>query len=279
MQTRYTMDYPKYIFRGNEILIEAGSLCAVRQKPRTMDDAVILDSLDEKARVPPASYAIAVALDTPAPEGMEWRPVRTLLISEPEPVTQPILKALTLLHWRSTSRFCGRCGAPTTDKHDEVARICETCGLVTYPRISPAILAVVTKGDKILLARNAKFTTGVFSLVAGFVDAGENFEACVRREVHEETGVEVGNVAYLASQPWPFPDSLMVGFTSTWKSGEIRPDGEEIVEAGWFGPDNPPPLPAPGSLSRKLIDLAFQRIVEKIAKTNGVENGGRYAEE
>lgn len=263
---------PIFIFRGNEILVETGSLRVLRQKPVIFEEAVILDALDEKTNVPSANYAISVALDTPAPEGTEWRLVRLLLISEPEAVTQPILKALTLLHWRATSHFCGRCGAPNEDKHDEVARICHTCGLVTYPRISPAILAVVTKGDTILLARNAKFTTGVFSLVAGFVETGENFEACVRREVREETGVEVDNVTYMASQPWPFPDSLMVGFTSTWASGEVRPDGEEIVEAGWFGPDNPPPLPAPGSLSRKLIDRAFYEIENRKSKLETKRN-------
>ena len=249
-----------FIFRGNEILVEAGSLCAVWQRPLVLEETAISDYMDARTNIPAPNYAIGVASDTPAPEGTEWRLVRTLLISEPESVTQPILKALTLLHWRSTTRFCGMCGAPAKDKHDEVARLCTACGFVTYPRICPAILAVVTKGDKILLARNAKFTTGVFSLVAGFVETGEHFEACVRREVCEETGIEVDNVTYVASQPWPFPDALMVGFTSTWKSGEIKPDGVEIVEAGWFGPDNPPPLPPPGSLSRKLIDRAFQEI-------------------
>ena len=249
-----------FIFRGNEILVEAGSLCVVRHKPLALEETAIIEYMDARTNIPAANYAIAVASDTPAPEGTEWRLVRTLLISELECVTQPILKALTLLHWRSTARFCGTCGAPTEDKSDEVARVCTACGLITFPRICPAILAVVTKGDKILLARNAKFTTGVFSLVAGFVETGENFETCVQREVREEAGIEIDNVTYVASQPWPFPDALMVGFTSTWKSGEIKPDGVEIVEAGWFGPDNPPPLPPSGSLSRKLIDRAFLEI-------------------
>lgn len=250
-----------FIFRGNEILVEADTHRVVTQKPITLEDAAIIDYLDEKTNVPPSIYSIAISSDTPAPQGFEWLLVRKLLASAPESILQSILKALALLHWRLTVHFCGKCGSPTEDKSDEIARICKTCGFFTYPRLSPAILAVVTKGDKILLARNASFTTGVFSLVAGYLETGENFEACVRREVREEAGIEIDNVTYVASQPWPFPDALMVGFTSTWKSGEIKPDGVEIIEADWFGPDNPPPLPPPGSLSRKLIDYAFKKIL------------------
>jgi NAD+ diphosphatase len=183
-----------------------------------------------------------------------------MLAVAPESVLQPMLKALALFHWRLTAQFCGKCGAPTEDKSDEIARICKTCGFVTFPRLSPAILAVVRKDNQILLASNAKFTTGVFSLIAGYVEVGENFEECVRREVREEVGIEIENISYMASQPWPFPDALMVGFEATWKEGEIKPDGVEILEAGWFSPDNHPPLPPPGSLSRKLIDRAFKKL-------------------
>lgn len=249
-----------FIFRGNEILVEADTHRVVTQKPVTLDDAAIIDVLDEKTSVPASLYSLAVRSDTPAPHGFEWLLVRRLLASAPESILQPVLRALALLHWRLTVHFCGKCGSPTEDKSDEIARICKTCGFVTYPRLSPAILAVVKKRDKILLARNSKFTTGVFSLIAGYLEVGEDFEACVRREVREEAGIEIDNIAYVASQPWPFPDALMVGFESTWKSGEIKPDGVEILEAGWFGLDNPPPLPPPGSLSRKLIDRAFEKI-------------------
>jgi NAD+ diphosphatase len=104
------------------------------------------------------------------------------------------------------------------------------------------------------LARNAAFKTGIFSVLAGFVEPGESFEDCVVREVAEEVGIRVRNVRYLGSQPWPFPDSLMVGFEAEWESGELSPDGIEIAEAGWYGPDDHPPLPLPGSLSRRIID-------------------------
>jgi NAD+ diphosphatase len=252
-----------FIFRGNEILVEAGTDRVVTEKPVLLDDGAINDYLDEKTHVPSALYAIAVCSDTPAPEGTEWRLVRRMLALTPESVLQPMLKALALLHWRLTVHFCGRCGAPTEDKSDEIARLCPTCGFVAFPRLSPAILAVVRKDNKILLASNAKFTTGVFSLIAGYVEVGENFEECVRREVREEVGIEIENVTYMASQPWPFPDALMVGFEATWKSGELKPDGVEILEAGWFGPDNHPPLPPSGSLSRKLIDRALGAAVNR----------------
>lgn len=256
------MNYAKniFIFRHNDILVEAGTHHVVTQKPAPLESNAILDGLPETPGTPAPMTSIAVRPDTPAPEGTEWLPVRALLASAPESTTQPILKAFALLNWRSTSRFCGRCGTLTEDKSDEVARLCRQCGLVIYPRLSPAILALITRGNRILLARNAAFTSGVFSLIAGFLEPGESFEACVRREVREELGLEVDNIVYQGSQPWPFPDSLMVGFQATWKSGEIRPDGVEIVEAGWFGPDQHPPLPLIGSLSRKLIDRAFKAI-------------------
>ncbi|MFA6292172.1 MAG: NAD(+) diphosphatase [Victivallales bacterium] len=249
-----------FIFRGNEILVESGSNSIVTQKPAQLESVAIVDSLNEKTNCHESTYSIAFSPSTPAPKGTEWRQVRTLLASNPESTTQPILKALALLNWRSTSRFCGRCGALTEDKNDEIARICSKCGLVIYPRLSPAILALVTKGDQILLARNAAFTSGIFSLIAGFLETGENFETCVRREVLEEMGIEVDDIVYLGSQPWPFPDSLMIGFQAAWKSGDIKPDGVEIIEAGWFSPDRHPSLPPIGSLSRKLIDNAFNKI-------------------
>ncbi|MBU0926709.1 MAG: NAD(+) diphosphatase, partial [Spirochaetes bacterium] len=152
---------------------------------------------------------------------------------------------------------CGRCGSPNGDKPDEIARLCPSCGALSFPRISPAVLAVVRRGGRILLARNVMHKTGMWSVLAGFVEPGETFEGCVRREVREEVSIEVRPDGYLGSQPWPFPDQLMVGFAAEWVSGELRPDGVEIAEAGWFGPDDHPPLPGPGSLSRRLIDAFF----------------------
>ena len=118
------------------------------------------------------------------------------------------------------------------------------------------------------MARSASFTSGIFSIIAGFLEPGENFETCVKREVREEVGIEVDNIVYQGSQPWPFPDSLMIGFQATWKSGDIKPDGAEIVEAGWFGQDEHPALPLIGSLSGKLINSAFKKISQTRKQKN-----------
>jgi NAD+ diphosphatase len=194
---------------------------------------------------------------TSAPTGYAWMAFRSFLGLASREDVRPAIRALALAQWRLTTRFCGRCGAPQSDKPDETARLCPSCGLVTYPRLSPAVLALVHKGDLILLAHNAAFRGGMFSILAGFVEPGECFEECLAREVAEEVGIRVKNIRYAGSQPWPFPDSLMVGFEADWESGDLAPDGVEILEADWYGKDDHPPLPLPGSLSRRLIDGAW----------------------
>jgi NAD+ diphosphatase len=126
---------------------------------------------------------------------------------------------------------------------------------VEYPRIAPAVIILITNDEgKVLLAHNAKFAPGIYSLIAGFVEAGENLEAAAARETREEVGIEIGDIHYLLSQPWPFPNSLMMGFSARYVSGTIKPDGVEIGDAGWFSRDSLPDLPAPGSISRYLVE-------------------------
>lgn len=168
-------------------------------------------------------------------------------------------RANLLVRWSQHHRYCGQCGQPTVDKQDERAKICNHCGLVNYPRVSPAIIVAVIKGDQILLARSGRFPGGFFSVLAGFVEPGESLEACVQREVFEETGIEVQNIRYFGSQPWPFPDSLMVGFTAEYAGGEIRIDGREIVAADWYSRDNLPKIPPGISIARQLIDWFAER--------------------
>ena len=253
----------RYAFRGAEILVPADTDLMADLKA----GASALDSRDAALSVPaerlpfqagPVAelYQVGVA----APDGWEWRPFRSVIGAIPETEWLGAARAMAYLNWRAATKYCGRCGAPNGDKSDELARLCPSCCALSFPRISPAVLAVVMKGDRILLARNALNKTGMWSILAGFVEPGETFEGCVRREVLEEVSVEVEADGYLGSQPWPFPDQLMVGFLATWKSGELRPDGVEIAEAGWFGPDDHPPLPMHGSLSRRLIDAAFARV-------------------
>jgi NAD+ diphosphatase len=163
-------------------------------------------------------------------------------------------RGLHLMRWFNNNKYCGKCGSSMKLKEDEVAVKCPECGFIIYPRISPAIIVAVTKGDQLLLARNARNVQGWFSVIAGFVEPGENLEQCVAREVKEEVGVEIKNIKYFGSQPWPFPDSLMLAFTAEYAGGEIKPDMVEIVEAGWYKVDEIPRIPSGGSVARKLIE-------------------------
>ncbi len=168
-----------------------------------------------------------------------------------------LARAAQLATWFDQHRFCGRCGATMAAHEQDLARACPDCGLVQYPRISPCIIVLVRRGDKCLLARSGRFPPGRFSTLAGFIEAGESAEAAVQREIREEVGIEVKNLEYFASQSWPFPHQLMLGFFADYAGGALVPDGEEILAADWFGQDNLPDLPPPFSISRQLIDRFF----------------------
>lgn len=165
-------------------------------------------------------------------------------------------RAVQLVEWQRNHRFCGRCGTATVDAPGERATRCPECGLLAYPRLAPAVIMLVERDDgRALLARNANFPSGMFSCLAGFVEPGETLEHAVRREVMEEVGLEVGDVEFRGSQPWPFPHQVMIGFGARYLSGEIAIDGQEIVEAAWFTPDATPNFPTGGmSIAGRLID-------------------------
>jgi NAD+ diphosphatase len=165
-------------------------------------------------------------------------------------------RGVQLLDWQRNHRYCGRCGTPTTMRTSEFAMACAACGLLVYPRISPAVMVLVQRGDELLLARSPRFKPGMFSALAGFVEAGETLEQCAAREVREEVAIEISNLRYFCSQPWPFPDSLMLAFFADYAGGTITPDGSEIEAAGWFSRDALPTLPDPVSIARRLIDAA-----------------------
>ncbi len=163
-------------------------------------------------------------------------------------------RAVQIVEWDRNHRFCGRCGSETRRQAAELARTCPRCGLQQFPRISPAVIVRVERGDCILLARSPHFAAGVYSTLAGFVEPGESLEETVVREVREEVGVSVANIRYFGSQPWPFPHSLMIGFVADYESGELRPQEGEIEDAGWFGVDDLPGLPSRYSIARELIE-------------------------
>jgi len=169
-------------------------------------------------------------------------------------------RAIQLLDWQKNHHCCGRCGALTAIRTGQFAMLCPACGLVAYPRISPAVMVLISRGDELLLARSPRFRPGVFSALAGFVEAGETLEQCASREVLEEVGIEISNLRYFGSQSWPFPDSLMVAFFADYAGGVIKPDPLEIEDAQWFSRNSLPALPEPVSIARQLIDAACCQI-------------------
>ncbi len=243
-----------FAVRGFELLVTEGTtgLALVPTASRLPDlaaQAQYLGTLDGQD-----CYVTALPKESAAPEGLRFMPARDLY-----PVVDEVLfglggRALAIAEWDVQHRFCGRCGQPTSVTPGERARRCTVCRTPFYPRISPAVIMLITRGDRMLLARNARFPGAFFSALAGFVDVGESLEETVAREVKEEVGLEIQTPRYFGSQPWPYGRSLMVGFTAEYASGDIQVDGEEIAEAAWFGVDELPRIPPPLSIARRLID-------------------------
>ena len=215
--------------------------------------------LGELAGVP--CVALALADDAPELPGLAFAGLRSLFFRLPDPLLALAARAFQVVEWDRTHRYCGRCATPTRDKAGERAKECPACGHVAYPRVSPAMMALVTRGREILLARAHRFPPGMFSALAGFVEPGETIEDCLVREVREEVGVEVGDIRYFGSQSWAFPHSLMIAFTAEYAGGEIRCEDAEIAEARWFPADALPPLPPSVSIARRLIDATARRLV------------------
>ncbi len=242
-----------FVFRGRTLLVGAN------------DEPPVLGSLDALGLQVEATHylgtlgpepcqAARVADDAEAPRGMRWAELRGLLTQLPSPLMSVAGRAVQVVAWGREHRFCGACGTRTSAVPGRRAVRCPTCQLESFPRLSPAIIVAVERGNEILLARSPHFPEGVHSTLAGFVDPGESVEEAVHREVHEEVGLAITNVRYFASQPWPFPNSLMLGFVADWASGEIDIDGEEIVSADFFAADAlPPTFPGRISISQWLL--------------------------
>lgn len=172
------------------------------------------------------------------------------------------MRGTQLLEWDRTHRYCGACGTLTERVAGERARRCPACGLSAYPRISPAMMVLVTRGRQLLLGRGIHFPPGRYSALAGFLEAGETIEQAVVREVREEVGVEIQNLRYFGSQSWPFPHSLMIAFRAQWAGGDIRIDPAELADAGWFEPQALPELPPRLSIARALIDSTLNELTQ-----------------
>lgn len=247
-----------FVFKGDSLLVSALSgglplpFSARGGRPASdfVPSARFIGTLDS---IP--CYAAEAPDAFHPPEGMSFRGLRSLFNDFGEDFFRIAGTARQLVTWDRIHRFCGACGALNEHGATERVKTCPRCGLMQFPRISPAVIVAVVRGDQILLARGARFRDpSVFSVLAGFAEVGETLEECVSREISEEVGITVSNITYFASQPWPFPHSLMVGFTAEWESGEIAADGEEILEAGWFSVKNMPKIPEKPSVARRLID-------------------------
>jgi len=204
-------------------------------------------------------YAAELALGTILPGPWKYSGVRELFGQVPDNELAIAALAVQIIDFDRTTQYCGRCGAKTRQLRTERAKFCSDCNLITYPRLSPAIIVLVQNGDQVLLASSPHFPPGLYSTLAGFVEPGENLEHAVCREVFEEVGITVKNIRYFGSEPWPFPHSFMIGFVADYAGGEITIDNKEIVSAAWFDRDHLPLIPSPMSISRALIDGWIER--------------------
>lgn len=243
-----------FLFRADELL--------VRESDLALPDAALLRELGlQPQQMQPVGLLNGRYCQTawlgpvPAPlEGWGFRKLRSLFGAMDEDLLSVAGRAFQIAEWARTHRFCGACGTPTAHVPGERCVKCPACGMVAYPRISPAMMVLIKKGQAILLARHSASPSRFFTALAGFLEAGESVEDAVHREVFEEVGLKVRNVAYFGSQPWPFPHSLMIAFTAEYESGEIKVDEHEIAEARWFGPGDPLPVVPPGiSIAGHLI--------------------------
>ncbi|MEO5695156.1 MAG: NAD(+) diphosphatase [Usitatibacter sp.] len=244
-----------FIFRGSEMLFRESDLALPD------DEALAAIAASQSAFSPVGIWdgrycrAAWVPKGTDAPAGHMFKGLRSLFTRLGEPTLAVAGRAFQIADWARSNRFCGSCGKPMARAAGERAMKCE-CGHVAYPRISPAMMVLVKKGPAILLARNIAVPAGGrMSALAGFIEPGESIEECIHREVREEVGVEVKDIRYFASQSWPYPNSLMIAFTTEYAGGDIVCDPNEIAEARWFGPGDKLPELSPGqSISRSLID-------------------------
>lgn len=191
--------------------------------------------------------------------GCGWQGLRRFMLEGDFDTYKVLGYAAQIGTWAREHRFCGSCGQAMTQIRWERAMYCQPCDLRSYPRISPSMIVLITRGDEVLLARSPRFVTGVYSTLAGFAEPGESAEDCLVREVREEVAVEVKNIQYVGSQCWPFPHSMMLGFHAEYAGGEIVMQADEIEDARWFNVHELPPLPAGRSIARYLIDLYVAR--------------------
>ena len=247
-----------YVFRGSEILLPDTA------RPRGVEvgwqnlekylggDRKGLHYLGQREGLP--CFAAEAPAEFSSPPGTRFVAARDAFIRGDPGFVRAVSAGLEILSWDRSNRFCGQCGEAMEDAQGERARRCPSCGLVRYPRLSPAVIVAVRRDQEILLARAHRFPPGMYSVLAGFVEAGETLEECIHREIDEEVGIRVRDVRYFGSQSWPFPHSLMIAFTASYDGGILRPCPDELADAGWYSARELPQLPPSASIARRLID-------------------------
>ncbi|MBD0269581.1 MAG: NAD(+) diphosphatase [Cyanobacteria bacterium Co-bin8] len=245
-----------FAFSGNRLLVhEKESQIAIPQLPNL--EAIGLNPLRTQflgwlGNQPCLSAELPQQMTPPA--DMALRGLRELYAALDETLFSLAGLGFQVMEWDRTHQFCGACGQPTESANHERAKRCSGCRITYYPRVSPAMIVLISRGDEILLGRAPRFKPGMYGLIAGYVEPGESLEAAVVREVKEEVGITIKDLRYWGSQPWPFPHTLMVGYTATYAEGDIVIDKQELADAAWFHKDSLPLLPPHVSIARKMID-------------------------
>ncbi len=242
------------LFQNDLLLVKSKSPLLL---PSREESPLFAEKLLQSGVLPPARGGFSwgeYPPDEPLPPGFETAGLRELWGLGGEAIFHAAGTAFQTMNWRRNSLFCPRCATRMESAEEGRAYACPQCAYISYPVVSPAIIVAVVRDGRLLLAHGTRFPPGRYSVLAGFVEPGESLEEAVEREIFEEVGIKVKDIAYFGSQPWPFPHSLMLGFTARWAEGEIVPDGVEIEDAHWFTPEDMPEIPPSISISRKLID-------------------------
>lgn len=252
------MDLPQYLFRGRECIV-SGNEPEQWLSGHASVDVAHFDTL-ARLRLPPLSASqpgcdiLLLEESVELPAHMTTMATREILLAGSFDSFAPLGRASQVAQWVADHRFCGRCGSDMQPARQQLMLECTACQHHVYPRINPCVIVLITRGDQVLLASHHRHGKAFYSCLAGFVEAGESAEEAVHREVMEEVGIEIENLRYLGSQPWPFPSQLMFGFYADYKSGEIDADENEIEDAVWFDISDLPFVPNPDiSIAGRLI--------------------------
>ncbi|MBP5284108.1 MAG: NAD(+) diphosphatase [Treponema sp.] len=246
----------RFILHENNIVLQNGNL----PDEQVLRKCLMMNAASDWFAEKELGYAaLSLEDESPLPAGCEEVPLRQFFFenSGDERIAGLSARAKTLFAFRRDKRFCSRCGGQLNDDRKFTARYCVKCRKLYFPQLEPAVIVVVRKDDEILLENHLNRNDGVYSCIAGFVEAGESAEHAVHREVLEETGIKVKNLRYIKSQAWPFPDQLMLGFMCEYESGEIKVQQDELRSAGWFSKNQLPKIPSPGSVAYSLINEAL----------------------